>query len=201
MFIMFVNFEGSMRYAYIRVSSVDQNTARQEEAFSKAGFQIDQTYIEQASAKDANRPQLQSMLGQVRTGDTIIVHSIDRLCRNMMDMCSITTNLRSRGVSLIFLKEQLIFHADTSNPMQDLQLHMMSAFSQFERSLIKERQADGIAAKKARGEKTGRPVADIEKIPQIEALKAKGIKLKLACDNVGLGVSTYYKLRNQMKNQ
>ena len=93
-----------MRYAYIRVSSVDQNTARQEEAFSKAGFQIDQTYIEQASAKDANRPQLQSMLGQVRTGDTIIVHSIDRLCRNMMDMCSITTNLRSRGVSLIFLK-------------------------------------------------------------------------------------------------
>jgi DNA invertase Pin-like site-specific DNA recombinase len=201
MFIMFVNFEGSMRYAYIRVSSVDQNTARQEEAFSKAGFQIDQTYIEQASAKDANRPQLQSMLGQVRTGDTIIVHSIDRLCRNMMDMCSITTNLRSRGVSLIFLKEQLTFHADTSNPMQDLQLHMMSAFSQFERSLIKERQADGIAAKKARGEKTGRPVADIEKISQIEALKAKGIKLKLACDNVGLGVSTYYKLRNQMKNQ
>ncbi|UZX83463.1 recombinase family protein [Yersinia ruckeri] len=198
---MFGNLEGSMRYAYIRVSSVDQNTARQEEAFSKAGFQIDQTYIEQASAKDANRPQLQSMLGQVRTGDTIIVHSIDRLCRNMMDMCSITTNLRSRGVSLIFLKEMLTFHADTSNPMQDLQLHMMSAFSQFERSLIKERQADGIAAKKARGEKTGRPVADVEKIPQIEALKAKGIKLKLACDNVGLGVSTYYKLRNQMKNQ
>ncbi|MEG2263613.1 MAG: recombinase family protein [Acinetobacter sp.] len=190
-----------MRYAYIRVSSVDQNTARQEEAFSKADFQIDQTYIEQASAKDANRPQLQSMLGQARAGDTIVVHSIDRLCRNMMDMCSITTNLRSRGVSLIFLKEQLTFHADTSNPMQDLQLHMMSAFSQFERSLIKERQADGIAAKKARGEKTGRPGADIEKIPQIEALKAKGIKLKLACDNVGLGVSTYYKLRNQMKNQ
>ncbi|MFI0489703.1 MAG: recombinase family protein [Yersinia sp. (in: enterobacteria)] len=78
---------------------------------------------------------------------------------------------------------------------------MMSAFSQFERSLIKERQVDGIAAKKARGEKTGRPVADIEKIPQIEALKAKGIKLKLACDNVRLGISTYYKLRNQMKNQ
>ncbi len=75
---------------------------------------------------------------------------------------------------------------------------MMSAFSQFERSLIKERQADGIAAKKARGEKTGRPAADVNKIPSIEALCAKGIKLKLACENVGLGVSTYYKLRKKL---
>lgn len=190
-----------MHYAYIRVSSVDQNTARQEEAFSKAGVQIDKTYIEQASAKDTHRPQLQDLLGQVRKGDTLMVHSIDRLCRNMMDMCSITSNLRHQGVTLVFLKEQLTFNAGTSNPMQDLQLHMMSAFSQFERSLIKERQTEGIAAKKARGEKTGRPVADINKIPAIDALKAKGITLKLACDNVGLGVSTYYKLRNQMKNQ
>lgn len=137
-----------MQYAYIRVSSADQNTARQEEALSKAGFQPDKICVEHASAKDTNRPGLQELLGQLRPGDTLLVHSIDRLCRNMSDMCAVTTRLRDQGVTLIFLKEQLTFSAGTNNPMQELQLHMMSAFSQFERALLKERQADGIAAKK-----------------------------------------------------
>nr|WP_275367236.1 recombinase family protein [Xenorhabdus bovienii] len=162
---------------------------------SASGFEIDKIYLEQASAKNINRPQLQEMLKQVRTGDTIIVHSIDRLCRNMMDMCTLTLRLRQQGITLIFLKEQLTFSANESTPMQELQLHMMSAFSQFERALIRERQAEGISAKKLRGERTGRPPADISKLPQIDALRAKGIKLKLVCDNVGLGVSTYYNKR------
>lgn len=190
-----------MHYAYIRVSSTDQNTARQEDAFAKTDFRPDKVYIEYASARNTNRPQLQALLGEIREGDTLIVHSIDRLCRNMMDMFTITTRLRQQGISLLFLKEQLTFSAGVSNPMQDLQLHMMSAFSQFERTLLKERQADGIAAKKARGEKTGRPCADIKKITEIDSLRARGIRLKVACDHAGLGVSTYYKLRNQMKNQ
>ncbi|MCQ9253813.1 recombinase family protein [Klebsiella pneumoniae] len=130
-----------MQYAYIRVSSADQNTARQEEALSKAGFQPDKICVEHASAKDTNRPGLQELLGQLRPGDTLLVHSIDRLCRNMSDMCAVTTRLRDQGVTLIFLKEQLTFSAGTNNPMQELQLHMMSAFSQFERALLKERQA------------------------------------------------------------
>ncbi|CAM3504154.1 Transposon Tn21 resolvase (fragment) [Xenorhabdus nematophila AN6/1] len=74
---------------------------------------------------------------------------------------------------------------------------MMSAFSQFERALIRERQAEGIAAKKHRGEKTGRPPADKRKVAMADELKAKGVRLKLACDNVGIGVSTYYKLRKR----
>ncbi|HGP2370583.1 TPA: recombinase family protein [Salmonella enterica] len=122
-----------MQYAYIRVSSTDQNTARQEEALLKAGFQPDKIYVEHASAKDTNRPELQNLLEQLRPGDALLVHSIDRLCRNMMDMCAVTTRLREMGVTLIFLKEQLTFNAGISNPMQELQLHMMSAFSQFER--------------------------------------------------------------------
>ncbi|WP_268866234.1 recombinase family protein, partial [Salmonella enterica] len=129
-----------VQYAYIRVSSADQNIARQEEALSKAGFQPDKIYVEHASAKDTNRPELQKLLEQLRPGDTLLVHSIDRLCRNMMDMCAVTTRLRHQGVTLIFLKEQLTFSTGTSNPMQELQLHMMSAFSQFERALLKERQ-------------------------------------------------------------
>ncbi|PQQ23985.1 recombinase family protein [Photorhabdus hindustanensis] len=189
-----------MHYAYIRVSSVDQHVDRQKEALSASGIEIDKIYIEQASAKNINRPQLQDMLQQVRTGDTIVVHSIDRLCRNMMDMCTLTLRLREQGITLIFLKEPLTFSANESTPMQELQLHMMSAFSQFERALIRERQTEGIAAKKQRGERTGRPPAEISKLPQIDALRSKGIKLKLACDNVGLGVSTYYKLRHQLKN-
>lgn len=190
-----------MQYAYIRVSSADQNAARQEEALSKTGFQPDKTCVEHVSAKDTNRPGLQELLEQLQPGDTLLVHFIDHLCRNMSDMCAVTTWLRDQGVSLIFLKEQLTFSAGTKNPMQELQLHMMSAFSQFERALLKERQADGIAAKKARGEKTGRPSADIKKIQEIDALRSGGVRLRIACAHAGLGVSTYYKLRNRMNNQ
>lgn len=189
-----------MQYAYIRVSSADQNTARQEEALSKAGFQPDKICVEHASAKDTNRPGLQELLGQLRPGDTLLVHSIDRLCRNMSDMCAVTTRLRDRGVTLIFLKEQLTFSAGTNNPMQELQLHMMSAFSQFERALLKERQADGIAAKK-HGVKNRAPRRRYQKDPEIDALRSRGVRLRIACDHAGLGVSTYYKLRHQMNNQ
>lgn len=118
-----------------------------------------------------------------------------------MDMCAVTTRLREMDVTLIFLKEQLTFNAGMNNLMQELQLRTMSAFSQFKRALLKERQADGIAAKKARGEKTGRPCADINKVQEIDALRSRGVRLRIACDHAGLGVSTYYKLRNQMKNQ
>lgn len=186
-----------MIVAYIRVSSSTQNPARQEKALLNSSYQIDKSYVDIASGKDINRPQLKEMLETVTSGDIVVVHSIDRLCRNMINMCSITLDLRSRGVSLVFLVENLIFSADQNNSLQELQLHMMSAFSQFERALIKERQADGIAAKKARGERTGRPPADINKVSAVEKLTAKGIKLRLACANVGLGVSTYYKLLKQ----
>ncbi len=163
-----------MQYAYIRVSSADQNTARQEEALSKAGFQPDKICVEHASAKDTNRPGLQELLGQLRPGDTLLVHSIDRLCRNMSDMCAVTTRLRDQGVTLIFLKEQLTFSAGTNNPMQEPQLHMMSAFSQFERALLKERQADGIAAKKARVKKQGAPAPISKRSRKLTHSEAEG---------------------------
>lgn len=79
-------------------------------------------------------------------------------------------------------------------------MHMMSAFSQFERALLKERQADGIAAKK-RGEKNRASLRRYQKVQEIDELRSRGVRLRIACDHAGLGVSTYYKLRNQMKNQ
>ena len=90
-----------MQYAYIRVSSADQNTARQEEALSKAGFQPDKICVEHASAKDTNRPGYRNS-GAITPGDTLLVHSIDRLCRNMSDMCAVTTRLRDRALPLFF---------------------------------------------------------------------------------------------------
>ena len=113
-------------------------------------------------------------------------------------MCSIVANLKKRGVYLISIKDKLKFNGET-DAMRDLQMHMLTAFAEFERSLIRERQAEGIAAKKARGERTGRPPADIAKVADIEELTAKGLKLKLACENADIGVSTYYKLKAAIK--
>ena len=187
----------SMIYAYIRISSAEQNSARQEIAIQNSGYKVKTVFTDIASGKDTHRPNLQQLLALLVSGDTLVVHSIDRLCRNMMDMCYLTLDLKQRGISLIFLKENICFSANENNPLQELQLHMISAFSQFERALIRERQAEGIAAKKHRGEQTGRPPADKRKVIMVDELKAKGIRLKLACDNVGIGVSTYYKLRKK----
>ncbi|MDX7992322.1 recombinase family protein [Xenorhabdus littoralis] len=184
-----------MIYAYIRISSAEQNSARQKIAIQNSGYEIKTVFTDIASGKDTHRPNLQQLLSTLISGDTLIVHSIDRLCRNMMDMCYLTLDLKQRGISLIFLKENICFSAHENNPLQELQLHMMSAFSQFERALIRERQAEGIAAKKHRGEKTGRPPADKRKVAMVDELKAKGVRLKLACDNVGVGVSTYFLLK------
>ncbi|WP_118988287.1 recombinase family protein [Photorhabdus sp. CRCIA-P01] len=186
-----------MLYAYIRISSAEQNSARQEIAIQNAGYEIKNIFTDVASGKDTHRPNLQQLLALLESGDMLVVHSIDRLCRNMMDMCNLALQLKQRGISLIFIKENIHFSATESNPLQELQLHMMSAFSQFERALIRERQAEGIAAKKGRGERAGRPPADKRKVAIVDELKSKGIRLKLACDNVCIGVSTYYKLRKR----
>ncbi len=184
----------SKTYGYIRVSTIDQNTARQETALQDSNYTCTQTFIDKASGKDINRPQFQKLLSTVTIGDTIIVHSLDRLGRSVSDMCQIVSNLKEQGITLISIKDNLVFDGQV-NPMRDLQMHMLTAFAEFERSLIRERQAEGIAAKKARGERTGRPPADKAKVAEVNALVAKGIKLKLACQNIGIGVSTYYKLK------
>lgn len=84
----------------------------------KVGFPPDKIGVEHASTKDTNWPELQELLGQLRTGDTLLVHSIGRLCRNMADMCAVTTRFYRQGVTLIFLKEQLTFSIGTSNSLQ-----------------------------------------------------------------------------------
>jgi DNA invertase Pin-like site-specific DNA recombinase len=134
------------RIGYVRVSSVDQNTARQLE-----GIGLDRVFEEKASAKDAKRPVLQEALRFLREGDTLYVHSMDRLARNLLDLRSIVDDLTGRGVTVHFVKESLTFNVERTSPMAKLLLNMMGAFAEFEREIIRERQREGIAVARAAG--------------------------------------------------
>lgn len=135
---------------YKRVSSVDQNEMRQLD-----GVELDKVFVDKASGKDTKRPQLQRALEFLREGDTLIVHSMDRLARNLDDLRSIVLTLTKRGVSVQFVKESLTFTGEDS-PMSTLLLSVMGAFAEFERSLIRERQREGIAIAKTKGIYKGR---------------------------------------------
>lgn len=178
---------------YIRVSTLDQNTSRQEEQLQ--GFTLDETYIDKASGKDMNRPQLKEALKHCRKGDTLIVHSMDRLARNLDDLRAIVRGLTDRGVAVQFVKENLTFK-DDKNAAAQLMLSIMGAFAEFERSLIKERQREGIAIAKTKGVYTGRkPALTDEQIGALVAKdKANGHKQRSAlAKEFGLSRETLYK--------
>lgn len=138
------------RFGYIRVSSTDQNPERQLE-----GIELDRSFIDKASAKDTNRPELNNLLSFIRDGDTLIVHSMDRLARNLTDLRELVAELTGKGIKIQFAKEKLEFSGEDS-PMGILLLSVMGAFAEFERSLLKERQKEGIALAKKRGVYRGR---------------------------------------------
>ncbi|MEZ8103415.1 recombinase family protein [Vibrio bivalvicida] len=138
------------RIGYIRVSSFDQNPDRQLD-----GIATDRNFIDRASGKSIERPQLEEMLQFVREGDTIIVHSMDRLARNLDDLRTLVRNLTSKGIDIQFCKEQLTF-TNNDSPMSQLLLSVMGAFAEFERALLKERQKEGIEIAKRQGKYRGR---------------------------------------------
>ena len=135
---------------YVRVSSLDQKTDRQ-----LSGVELDKVFEDKASAADVKRPQLAACLEYVRKKDTLHVHSIDRLARNLQDLLGLVERLTSRGVSIKFHKERLTFSGEDS-PFQKLQLQVIGAVAEFERALIRERQREGIAKAKAKGKHLGR---------------------------------------------
>lgn len=136
---------------YVRVSTTDQNTARQLD-----GVTLDKVFEEKASAKSTDRPVLQECLRYLRDNDVLYVHSIDRLARNLADLERIVSDLNARGVEVRFLKENLTFKGD-EDPMSLLLLQILGSFSQFERSIIRERANEGIKAALKRGVRFGRP--------------------------------------------
>lgn len=141
------------RIGYIRVSTLDQNPDRQLE-----GVQVSKVFIDKASGKDTQRPQLEALLSYVRENDTLVVHSMDRLARNLDDLRRMVQQLTGRGVRIEFVKESLAFTGEDS-PMANLLLSVMGAFAEFERALIRERQREGISLAKQRGVYRGRKKA------------------------------------------
>ena len=159
------------RIGYVRVSSVDQNEARQLE-----GVALDKVFTDKASGKDTSRPQLQACLDYLRDGDTLIVHSMDRLARNVEDLRRIVREQNAKGVIVQFMKEGLSFTGDDS-PMSQLLLTMLGAVAEFERSLIRERQREGIAIAKVKGVYKGRkPALSADQVADLKTRAASGEK-------------------------
>lgn len=172
---------------YARVSSSSQNVARQ-----LAGVQVDRMFIDVMPGNIKFRPELEQCLRYVREGDTLVIDSIDRLARNLRDLQDIVDGLIKKGVNVRFIKENLTF-SSSHDSMSMLMLQMMGAFSEFERTMIKNRQREGIEAAKKRGQRLGRPKTitknDIEKAKQ---MKIDGVSISEIARNLKLSRPTIY---------
>jgi DNA invertase Pin-like site-specific DNA recombinase len=183
------------RIGYIRVSSVGQNDDRQLD-----GVDLDEVFKEKLSAKTVKRPELQAALKYVRKGDQLHVHSIDRLARNLSDLLSIVTDLTERGVSVHFYKEGLTFNGD-DNPMSKLMLQMMGAVAEFERSLIRERQAEGIAAAIKKGKKFGQPPKLLPiQIQEVREMVNERFSKTVIANKFGVSRQTIYNVLAQCRS-
>lgn len=175
------------RIGYVRVSTIEQNEVRQLE-----GIPLDKIFTDKASGKDIERPQLEQLLSFVREGDTVVIHSMDRLARNLDDLRSIVNDLIKRKVKVEFIKEGLTFTGEDS-PMAILMLSVMGAFAEFERSLIKERQREGIEAAKKRGAYKGRKKAlSNEQIIELKQRIDKSEKKTDLAKEYGISRETLY---------
>ena len=163
------------KIGYVRVSSVDQNDARQLD-----GLALDKIFTDKASGRDVHRPQLQAMLSHVREGDHVYVHSMDRLSRSLKDLQEVVESLTARGVAVEFCKENLRFERPGTNSghtaaYSKLLLQMLGAGGEFERALIRERQREGIAIAKSKGIYKGRkPALNEEQIARLRDMAKDG---------------------------
>jgi DNA invertase Pin-like site-specific DNA recombinase len=180
------------RIGYVRVSSFDQNPERQLE-----NVKIDKQFTDSASGKDVKRPQLEALLSFVREGDTVVVHSMDRLARNLDDLRRIVQQLTKRSIKIEFIKEHLTFTGEDS-PMANLMLSVMGAFAEFERALIRERQREGIALAKVRGAYRGRKRSlATDKVIELQERVKNGERKAQLAREFGISRETLYQyLRN-----
>jgi DNA invertase Pin-like site-specific DNA recombinase len=173
--------------AYTRVSSLDQSAARQLD-----GVVVDRTFCDSASGKDTQRPQLAALVSFVREGDTVIVHSMDRLARNLDDLRRLVRELTAKGVRVQFVKEQLTFSGDDT-AMANLLLSVMGAFAEFERALIGERQREGIALAKKRGVYRGRKQSlSADQVTQLQRRAGDGVAKAALAREYGISRETVY---------
>lgn len=182
--------QNGQQVGYIRVSTTTQNSDRQLD-----GIELNKVFSEKKSAKSTDeRKELQACIEYLREGDTLHVHSIDRLARNLADLKALVTQINAKGASVHFHKENLIFKGNATNdPMQQLMLNMMGAFAEFERSIIVERRREGVAVALEKGVKFGRTAKVTPEIAlEIQAKKAAGAKVEQLMTEYGIGRRTVY---------
>ncbi|WP_028581401.1 recombinase family protein [Desulfogranum japonicum] len=180
------------KIGYIRVSSIGQNTERQLE-----GVELAKTFTEKISAKSKDRPVLNDCLDYLREGDELHVHSIDRLARNLADLQHMIGDLQARDITVYFHKENLVFSGE-ENPMSKLMMQMMGAFAEFERNLIKERQAEGIAAAKKKGVRFGKaPKLTPDQVAEVKAMATEKYNKTEIAKKFGVSRQTIYNVLAQ----
>lgn len=185
---LYLEISDMATFGYRRVRLVDQKTARQLD-----GMTFDREFEDKTSCKDTELPALKEMLTLLREGDHLFVHSMDRLARNLQDLLQLIEKVNQCGASITFIKENLTFPADKSHsPISVLLLQLLGAVVQFERSLIKERQREGIAKAKTRGAYRGRAPLPNNKLIEAFDLIDKGYSVVKAAQFIGISKSALY---------
>lgn len=177
-----------MKIGYIRVSTTEQNTARQEVIMQD--LNVDEVFLDKASGKNKNRPELKRMLEYVRKGDTVIVDSISRFARNTKDLLELIETLQSKQVEFISKKENI----DTSTPTGKFMLTVFGAVAELEREYLLQRQAEGIAIAKSNGKYKGRKKIENDKFEKVyNEWKANNITAVRAMEILGMKRNTFYR--------
>ncbi len=186
-----------MRIGYARVSTKDQDLSLQLEALEQAG--CEKIFREKESGKNAQRPQLQEMMSQLRQGDVVVVWKLDRLARSIRDLIDLVNKMHQEGVELQSLRDQI----DTNTPQGKFTFHLFAAMAEFERDLISERTKAGLAAARAQGRTGGRPKGLSQKAQHTAMLAERlylenNLSTKQICDQLGISRGTFYNyLRHQ----
>jgi DNA invertase Pin-like site-specific DNA recombinase len=178
----------SENIGYIRVSSEGQNTDRQLE-----GVELHKRFIDKISGASKDRPELNACLQYIRSGDTLHVHSIDRLSRSLRDMEELVSGLVERGVTIEFHTERLTFTKE-ENPIATMMLHLLTTFAQFERSVTRKRQREGIDIAKSKGKHLGRPRLDYSRRDEAVELSKRGLNISEISRAMNMSRPSIYKL-------
>ncbi len=177
---------------YARVSSADQNLDRQ--LVQLRAENVEKIFVDKVSGKNLDRPGFSSMMEYVHDGDILVISSMDRLARSLMDLLNVTRILQSKGVSIRFLKEKIELSASgETSAISKFLMAMMGAVAEFERSLIRERQQQGIALAKARGVYQGRKPINSELLAEAKRRIALGMPKTKVAKDLKIGRTTLYK--------
>lgn len=183
-----------MKIGYIRISTTDQNTARQEVMMRESG--VEQVYIDRMSGKNTDRPELKRMMNFVREGDAVIVESISRFARNTRDLLDLVEQLSAKQVEFISKKEAI----DTTTPTGKFMLTVFAAVAELEREYILQRQREGIAVAKENGVYKGRkPIERAELVPVVSMWRSGQITAVEAMKRLNLKSSTFYRKVKEVK--